>query len=66
MVKFKKGDSNMKKENNLLQLGFLLYSLAYMINRFLVKISAPIYMGILAVSLICMIAGMVKIRKNQK
>lgn len=54
----------MRKGNILLATGSLIFIIAYMVNRFILEISDPVYIGLLMASIICILAGMLDIRRK--
>ncbi len=56
----------MRNKNFFLAVGVLIFIITYMINRFIIEISDPIYIGILIVAIISIIAGMLDLRKNRE
>jgi hypothetical protein len=53
----------MRKGNILLATGSLIFIIAYMVNRFILEISDPVYIGLLIASIIFILAGMLDIRR---
>lgn len=56
----------MRNKNFFLGVGVLIFIITYMINRFIIEISDPVYIGILIVAIISMIAGMLDLRKDRE
>ncbi len=56
----------MRNRNIFLAIGFLIFIIAYMVNRFILELSDPIYIAILILSIISIIIGMLDIRKKRE
>lgn len=56
----------MRDKNIFLAIGMLIFIITYMINRFILELSDPVYIGILIVSIISIIVGMLGIRKKRE
>ncbi|MFT4143484.1 MAG: hypothetical protein QM644_03430 [Mobilitalea sp.] len=52
------------KKNILTTIGILIFIVTYMINRFVLEISDPVYIIILLVAVTAIIIGMIKIRHS--
>ena len=53
------------KGQNFANIGMLIFIILYMIDRFIIKVSDPVYIAIMIVSIIFLVSGIWKMKKEK-